>query len=169
MTGNGADPDSGSSAAVTLAGLNATIASLKVLSAQAKEKEFELALDQAHKRLGIPKTKLRKWAEEPDAVPADAEALVLSVEGALKLVDELKPELIIEPGDMPAAVYAIRDALVKAGELYERGVPVRVVPSKRGGLPQIRPLTVENVGLEVHSLYRPVVAKRRGQRRGRGR
>jgi hypothetical protein len=90
--------------------------------------------------------------------------LALSIEGAQALVDELKPDLLIERGNLPASVYAIRDAFAKTGELYERGVPVRVASSKPGGLPRIVPLTVEKTILEVHKLFRSVVKKREGRR-----
>jgi hypothetical protein len=162
-TGTGNDSAVGSDGSVTLIDLEAEVARLKVLRAQALERDYEFALSRVAKRFDIPKRKLRNWVEEDGEQP-DAEALALSVEGARAVVDELKPDFVIERGNLPAAVYAIRDAFVKERELYERGVPVRVVPSKRGGLPLIRPLTVENVILEVHKLYRPVVKKRQGGR-----
>ena len=161
-TGNGSAV--GSEGSLTEVDFKAEIARLKVLRGGAPAPDFEFALSRAAKRFNIPKGMLRNWADDVDGEPPDAEALALSVAGAQAFVDDLKPDLVIERGNLPAAVYALRDAFVKAGELYERGVPVRVVPSKRGGLPQIRPLTVENVILDAHKLCRPVVKKRKGRR-----
>jgi hypothetical protein len=140
-TGTGNGSASGSEGVVSLIELKAEIARLKVLKGEAPEEDFEFALTQAAKRFDIPKRKLRNWADDVDrdAKQSEGEPLAVSVDGAAALVDGLKPDLLIERGNLPAAVYAIRDAFVKTGELYERGVPVRVVPSKRGGLPQIRP------------------------------
>jgi hypothetical protein len=164
-TGTGNGSTSGSEGVVSLIELKAEIARLKVLKGEAPEEDFEFALTQAAKRFDIPRRKLRNWVVDidRDAKQSEGKPLAISVEGAAALVDGLKPDLLIERGNLPASVYAIRDAFVKTGELYERGVPVRVVPSKRGGLPQIRPLGVENVILEVHKLYRPVVKKRDGR------
>src|SRR5580704_16596307 len=128
MKGNGADTDSGSGrvgseSSVSHVDFNAEFARLKVLRAEATEKDFEFALSRANKRFGIAKTKLRNWVDEVEGEQteqSDGEALSLPVEGAQALVDDLKPDLFIERGNLPAAVYALRDAFVKAGELYER-------------------------------------------------
>jgi hypothetical protein len=64
MKGNGAETGNGSAVgsegSVTHVDFNAEIARLKVLRAQASEKDFELALSRAAKRFDVPKSKLRK-------------------------------------------------------------------------------------------------------------
>ena len=67
-----------------------------------------------------------------------------------------KPHLIIDPADLPAAAYGLRDLLAKSGSFFERGVPVKVVPGIDGGPPTAVSLTVNDVLFEAHSLSRPV-------------
>ncbi len=164
-TGAGNGSASGSEGPVSLIELKAEIARLKVLKGEAAEEDFELSLSRISKLFSIPKRKLRYWVDDggrdgkrPDD---DSEALAMSVDSANALVDGLVPDLVIDPGNLPAAVYAIRDAFVKTGALFERGIPVRVVACKRGGLPQIVPLAAENVILEAHKLFRPVMMQKR--------
>ncbi len=168
MKGNGAGTGNGSAlgseGSVTLIDFKAEIARLKVLKPGMPAADFEFALSRAAKRFDVPKSKLRNWVDEVDGEPPDAEALALSVEGAPALVDELKPDLLIERGNLPATVYAIRDAFVEAGDMFARGVPVGVASGEHDGLPQIVPLAVENIILEVHERFRPVVKKREGGR-----
>jgi putative DNA primase/helicase len=67
-----------------------------------------------------------------------------------------KPDLVIDPADLPASAYRLRDLLAKSGELFERGVPVKVVPGTDGGPPIAVSLTVNDVLFEAHRLSRPV-------------
>jgi hypothetical protein len=67
-----------------------------------------------------------------------------------------KPDLVIDPADLPASAYRLRDLLAKSGELFERGVPVKVVPGTDGGPPMAVSLTVNDVLFEAHRLSRPV-------------
>jgi hypothetical protein len=131
MKANGAD--TGKEGSVTEVDFKAEMASLKVLGREAPALDFEFALTRAQKRFGIPKTKLRAWAEEGEGEPLDADALVLSLESAQALIDGLKPELLIDLGNLPATAYAIRDAFKDAGNIYERGVPVVLVPGTGDG------------------------------------
>jgi putative DNA primase/helicase len=67
-----------------------------------------------------------------------------------------KPDLIIDPADLPAAAYGLRDLLARSGDFFERGVPVKVVPGTDGGPPTAVSLTVNDVLFEAHRLSRPV-------------
>jgi Domain of unknown function (DUF6371) len=46
-----------------------------------------------------------------------------------------KPELVIHSGNLPATAEALRDLLAVSGKLFDRGLPVRVIRSREGGLP----------------------------------
>jgi putative DNA primase/helicase len=67
-----------------------------------------------------------------------------------------KPDLVIDPADLPASAYRLRDLLAKSGELFERGVPVKVVPGTDGGPPVAVSLIANDVLFEAHRLSRPV-------------
>ncbi|MGC2198608.1 MAG: hypothetical protein WA633_00450, partial [Stellaceae bacterium] len=163
-SGNGA----GSGPVISFADLKGEIARLAVWRQDKPDAEFELELIRVAKQTGMGLRKLRRWIDteiDPQGEQSDKQPLPATADEASGRVDQLKPDLVIQPGNLPAAVYAIRDEFKKTGEFYERGVPVRVVASKRGRLPQIVPLTVENVVIKVHERFRPVVPKWRGGRR----
>jgi hypothetical protein len=46
-----------------------------------------------------------------------------------------KPELRIHNGNLPSTAEALRDLLGTCNRLFERGVPVRLVPSLENGPP----------------------------------
>ena len=46
-----------------------------------------------------------------------------------------KPDLIVDPGDLPATARELRDLLASSGRLFDRGVPVKVVAPADGGIP----------------------------------
>jgi hypothetical protein len=67
-----------------------------------------------------------------------------------------KPDLVVETGDLPATACAVRDQLTSAGCLFDRGLPVKVVPSADGGPPTTTRLTANRIVMETHRLCRPV-------------
>jgi hypothetical protein len=67
-----------------------------------------------------------------------------------------KPDLVVETGDLPATARAVRDQLTSAGCLFDRGLPVKVVPSGDGGPPTTTRLTANRIVMETHRLCRPV-------------
>jgi hypothetical protein len=67
-----------------------------------------------------------------------------------------KPELIIRAGNLPSTAEALRDLLAASGNLFDRGLPVRVIEPADGGPPSVRPLTRHNVVIEAHRLCQPV-------------
>ena len=67
-----------------------------------------------------------------------------------------KPDLVVETGDLPATACAVRDQLTSAGCLFDRGLPVKVVPSGDGGPPTTTRLTANRIVMETHRLCRPV-------------
>src|SRR5450432_1450539 len=69
-----------------------------------------------------------------------------------------KPDLIIDNGDLPATAREVRDLLAQSGCIFDRGVPVKLVPSPEAGVPKALPLTVHRVVFEAHRLCRPVKA-----------
>jgi hypothetical protein len=67
-----------------------------------------------------------------------------------------KPDLIVDTGDLPATAREVRDLLAQSGCLFDRGVPVKTVPSPDGGPPTAIRLTSHRVVIEAHRLCRPV-------------
>jgi hypothetical protein len=67
-----------------------------------------------------------------------------------------KPDLIVDSGDLPATAHELRDLLGRSDWLFDRGVPVKVVPSRDGGPPIAIRLTAQRVVVEAHRLCRPV-------------
>jgi hypothetical protein len=87
--------------------------------------------------------------------------------GATEFVTEAlkeKPDLIVHVGDVPATARAVRDLLAASGQLYDRGVPVKVRLSADGEPPIAVPLRASNVVMEVHSLCQPVSIQQDGRR-----
>jgi hypothetical protein len=67
-----------------------------------------------------------------------------------------KPDLIVDRADLPATARDLRDLLAQSPCLFDRGVPVKVVPSPAGGPPTAIRLTASRVVVEAHRLSRPV-------------
>ena len=67
-----------------------------------------------------------------------------------------KPELIVHRGSLPDTAEAVRDLLAASGQLFDRGLPVRVVRPADGGPPSAIPLTRHNVVIETHRLCQPM-------------
>jgi len=67
-----------------------------------------------------------------------------------------KPDLIVDIGDLPATAREVRDLLAQSRFLFDRGVPVKVVPSADGGPPIAIRLTASRVVVEAHRLCRPI-------------
>jgi putative DNA primase/helicase len=160
--GNGSADGTGGavSGVINLAHLKAEIERLRTLKAEGiEEVEYEFELGQTAKLFGIGKRKFRQFVEGPptgNANRSGGQALPASIEEANRFVDGIKSELIIETANLPAAAVAVRDAFAATGHLFERGVPVKVVGSDGGALPQIVPLTVDNVVMDIHELRRPI-------------
>jgi hypothetical protein len=68
----------------------------------------------------------------------------------------LRPELVVDSGNLPATACEVRDLLAAAGHFFDRGVPVKVVQAAAGGPPLATPLTTTRVVIEAHSMCRPV-------------
>src|SRR5262249_61458753 len=49
------------------------------------------------------------------------------------------PDLLVDSGNLPGVAKAVRDLLAKSGSLFDRGVPVRLVPPANGGSPTAGP------------------------------
>jgi hypothetical protein len=135
------------------------IRSLKTQGLNPAELDFELA--KLAKRSGIWIRKLRHWFEQPanGAVPGSVAEINALVDGISD-----KPELVVETANLPAAADAVRDLLAAAGGVFEWGVPAKVVSSSDGALPQIVPMTVEDVVNKVHPLRQPIKFTPGGQR-----
>ena len=72
--GNGLDKATGSGPVASFAELEVEITALaKWLGDVQLEPKFEFGLSQLHKRSGIPKAQLRKWANERAAKPPEVE------------------------------------------------------------------------------------------------
>jgi hypothetical protein len=69
-----------------------------------------------------------------------------------------KPDLIVDPGNLPATARELLDVLAASGRFFDRGVPVKIVPDSHGGSPSAVELTPNGIVIEAHSLCRPVKA-----------
>jgi hypothetical protein len=67
-----------------------------------------------------------------------------------------KPDLVVDPANLPATAHALRDILARSGDLFDRDGPVQVVSSRDGGPPIARRMTPSRVVREAHRLSRPV-------------
>ena len=89
----------------------------------------------------------RPWkGNEPDAAPAGDEA-----------EERSKPRLLIENCDPHRTVAVLRDILSKAGDLYDRGVPVRLAFDKIQGGAIAQVMTPDILVLMAHMVSRPYV------------
>jgi hypothetical protein len=52
-----------------------------------------------------------------------------------------KPDLIVDPGDLPATARELRDLFAASGRYFDRGVPVKIVSAADGGAPTAIQLT----------------------------
>jgi hypothetical protein len=140
--------------------LRAEIDRIRSLSRQgfnAAQLDFELSI--LSKRSGVGVRKLRRWLDE------DASGAIPSSLGeVIALVDAVQPELIVEAANLPAAAEAVRDLLAGAGDVFEWGVPAKVVGSSDRKSPEIIPLAVESVVNKVHGLRQPIKRTPSGQR-----
>jgi putative DNA primase/helicase len=94
--------------------------------------------------------------ETPNAAAADAADLVAA---ALKDV----PELVVHAADRPATVFALRDVLASADNLFDRGgMPVMLLDPADGSPPVARRMTFNNVIVEAHQHCRPVRIDEKG-------
>src|SRR6185295_12295963 len=112
----------------------------------------------------VPDFPRRKRAEPPGVAFAQPEAFMAEPlrNIAAEFVDralEVKPELVIQGGNLPASVEALRDLLASSGTLFERGVPVRLVATSNKGPPSVVTLSKNNVVIEAHRLCQPVKLK----------
>jgi putative DNA primase/helicase len=73
-----------------------------------------------------------------------------------------KPDLIIDDADLPGTARDLRDLLAQSGIIFDRGLPVKVVPGDGDGVPVAIRLTASRVVFEAHRLSQPV--KRVGEK-----
>ena len=66
-----------------------------------------------------------------------------------------RPDLMVDPGDLPATARELRDLLAASGQFFERGEPVKIVPDSHGGPPSAVALTANGVVMEAHKICRP--------------
>jgi hypothetical protein len=52
-----------------------------------------------------------------------------------------KPDLIVDPGDLPATARELRDLFAASGRYFDRGVPVKIVSAADSGAPTAIQLT----------------------------
>jgi hypothetical protein len=67
-----------------------------------------------------------------------------------------RPDLIVNTADLPATARDVRGLLASAGNLLDRGVPVKIVPAADDGPPTAIRLTTTGIVMETHRLCRPV-------------
>lgn len=66
-----------------------------------------------------------------------------------------RTDLLVDGADLPATAIRIRDILATQDNLYDRGVPVRLVFDERTGGVMTQLLRVEGIVREVHRVARP--------------
>jgi putative DNA primase/helicase len=96
------------------------------------------------------------------AMALDTEGLllgdVIEPRGAAEIVSLAllaKRELSIHAENLPATAEDLRDLLAASGNLFDRGMPVRIIRAADGGPPLAMPLTRHNVVIEAHRLCQP--------------
>jgi hypothetical protein len=67
-----------------------------------------------------------------------------------------RPDLIIDPGNLPATARELRDLFAASERFFDRGVPVKIVPAANGGAPTATELKPNGIVMEAHELCRPV-------------
>ena len=67
-----------------------------------------------------------------------------------------RPDLIVDPGDLPATARELRDLLAASGRFFDRGVPIKIVPDANGRAPTATELTPNKVVMAAHDFCRPV-------------
>jgi putative DNA primase/helicase len=75
---------------------------------------------------------------------------------ALSFQQPACPDLVVDPGNLPATACAVRDLLASTGNFFDRGIPVKIVRPADGGPPQAIPLSPTGVVIEAHRVCRPV-------------
>jgi hypothetical protein len=56
-----------------------------------------------------------------------------------------KPDLLVDPGNLPATARELLDVLAASGRFFDRGVPVKIVPDSHGGSPSAVELTPNGI------------------------
>jgi len=74
-----------------------------------------------------------------------------------------KTELIVHAGYLPATAEALRDLLAASGNLFDRGLSVRIVRPADGSLASAMPLTKHYVVIVAHRLCQPVKLDAEGE------
>jgi hypothetical protein len=74
-----------------------------------------------------------------------------------------KPRLLVEPCDPDRTVAALRDALAKADQLFDRGVPVRLVKDNVLGGTVAQEMTPLGLVLMAHGICRPRKVNKEGE------
>ena len=74
-----------------------------------------------------------------------------------------KPRLLVELCDPDRTVSALRDIFAKAGTLYDRGVPVRLVHDKTLRGTVAHEMTPEALVLMAHRICRPRIVNKKGE------
>lgn len=98
-----------------------------------------------------------------DAVRDSVEATDNAAAVAAGVAVQDKPRLLIQPADPHISVAALRDILAADQELFDRGMPVRLVRDPvRGGL-QAHFMTPEGIVLKAHSVARPYKITKTGE------
>jgi hypothetical protein len=70
-----------------------------------------------------------------------------------------KPRLLIDDANPDVTVAALRDVLAGSGELYDRGVPVRLAFDQRQSGTVAQEITPDLLVLKAHEVCRPYIVK----------
>jgi hypothetical protein len=78
----------------------------------------------------------------------------------VEATEKVKPRLLIEHVDPHRTVAALRDILAKTGELYDRGVPVRIAADQTQGGAVAQIMGPDALILMAHEVCRPYIFKK---------
>jgi hypothetical protein len=81
----------------------------------------------------------------------------------IDMAEKVKPSLLIQSGDLPATARELRDLLVADGNLYDRGMPVKLIQPAGGGAMAATRLTVNSVVIEAHRVCQPAKLNEEGE------
>ena len=93
------------------------------------------------------------------------EAIAAAIDAAEEIVDPRpeKPRLLVERHSPDKTVAELRNILLRSGELYDRGMPVRLVPDQTQQGMVARVMTPDDLVFMAHRLCRPYAIDKNGE------
>jgi putative DNA primase/helicase len=67
-----------------------------------------------------------------------------------------RPDLVVRYDDLTITARDLTQIIARAGHVFDRAGPVKVINAIDGSVPQVQPMTADRVVIEAHDLARPV-------------